>query len=76
VTNQEFTITLGKVLRRPTRFPLPAFVARLIFGEMADALLLASTRVVPACLQASGYTFQYPALEEALHHLLGQHQAP
>jgi len=76
VTNQEFTTTLGQVLRRPTRFPLPAFVARLIFGEMADALLLASTRVAPVRLPASGYTFQYPALEEALRHLLGQHQAP
>jgi uncharacterized protein (TIGR01777 family) len=74
VTNQEFTKTLGKVLRRPTVFPLPAFVARLVFGEMADALLLASTRVAPARLQASGYTFQYPVLEEALRHLLGQHQ--
>src|SRR5712691_2430939 len=76
VTNQEFTTTLGQVLRRPTRFPLPAFVARLIFGEMADALLLASTRVAPVRLQASGYTFQYPALEEALRHLLGKNQAP
>src|SRR5262252_1493018 len=37
VTNQAFTTTLGKVLRRPTRFPLPAFAARLLFGEMADA---------------------------------------
>jgi uncharacterized protein (TIGR01777 family) len=76
VTNQEFTTTLGQVLRRPTRLPLPAFVARLIFGEMADALLLASTRVAPVRLQASGYTFQYPALEEALRHLLGKNQAP
>jgi uncharacterized protein (TIGR01777 family) len=70
VTNQEFTTTLGRVLRRPTRLPLPAFAARLLFGEMADALLLASTRVTPARLVASGYTFQYPKLEEALRHLL------
>jgi uncharacterized protein len=76
VTNQEFTTMLGQVLRRPTRFPMPAFVARLVFGEMADALLLASTRVAPVRLQASGYTFQYPALEGALRHLLGKNQAP
>lgn len=76
VTNQEFTTVLGKVLRRPTRVPLPAFVARLVFGEMADALLLASTRVAPTRLQASGYTFRYPALEEALRHLLGKNQTP
>jgi len=75
VTNQAFTTTLGKVLRRPTRLPLPAFAARLIFGEMADALLLTSTRVAPVRLVASGYTFQYPELEAALQHLLGTPQA-
>jgi uncharacterized protein (TIGR01777 family) len=75
VTNQEFTTTLGKVLRRPTILPLPTFAAHLIFGEMADALLLASTRVVPAQLVASGYTFHYPEVEEALQHLLGTSQA-
>ena len=75
VTNYEFTKTLGKVLGRPTVVPLPAFAARLAFGEMADALLLASTRVVPARLQASGYTFQYPELEGALRHLLGKEAA-
>jgi uncharacterized protein (TIGR01777 family) len=74
VTNREFTMTLGKVLRRPTWLPLPAFAARLMFGEMADALLLASTRVTPARLVASGYTFQYPELEKALQHLLGTPQ--
>jgi hypothetical protein len=75
VTNQAFTTTLGKVLRRPTRLPLPAFTVRLMFGEMGDALLLASTRVAPARLMASGYTFQYPELEKALQHLLGTPQA-
>jgi uncharacterized protein (TIGR01777 family) len=75
VTNQEFTTTLGKVLRRPTKLPLPAFAARLMFGEMADALLLASTRVLPARLVASEYTFRHPALAEALQHLLGIPQA-
>ena len=75
VTNRAFTTTLGKVLRRPTRLPLPAFAARLLFGEMADALLLASTRVAPARLGASGYTFYYPELEAALQHLLGPPQA-
>src|SRR5215468_1103419 len=75
VTNQEFTTTLGKVLRRPTRLPLPAFAARLLFGEMADALLLASTRVAPVRLVESGYTFRYPELEAALQHLLGTPQA-
>ena len=71
VTNYEFTKTLGHVLRRPTIFPLPALVARLAFGQMADELLLASQRVQPAKLLAAGYAFRYPdlpaALERALH---------
>jgi len=70
VTNAEFTKKLGRVLSRPTIFPMPAFAARLVFGEMADALLLASTRVVPQALTASGYQFRYPELEPALRHLL------
>ena len=70
VTNAVFTHTLGHVLGRPTCIPLPSIAARLVFGEMADALLLASTRVEPAQLAASGYTFLYPDLEVALRHLL------
>ena len=70
VTNKQFTLTLGKVLNRPTFFSVPAAFLRLRFGEMADALLLASTRVEPARLQASGYAFQHPELESALRHVL------
>ena len=57
VTNAVFTKTLGKVLSRPTIFPIPAFGVRLLFGEMADALLLSSQRVESAVLQNSGYFF-------------------
>ena len=70
VTNRDFTQTLGRVLSRPTLFPMPAFVARLAFGEMADVLLLASTRVEPARLLETGFTFRYPDLESALRYLL------
>lgn len=70
VTNLEFTKTLGRVLRRPTILPVPAFAARLAFGEMADALLLASTRVVPEKLQATGFRFRQAEIEPALRHLL------
>jgi uncharacterized protein (TIGR01777 family) len=72
VTNQEFTKTLGRVIRRPTIFPMPAPAARLALGEMADSLLLASARVYPARLLTSGYSFRYPQLEPALRHLLGK----
>ena len=72
VTNLEFTKALGKVLSRPTLFPMPAFAARLAFGEMADAALLASTRVEPARLLQTGYTFRHPELAGALRHVLGR----
>ena len=72
VTNREFTKTLGRVLGRPTLFPMPAFAARLAFGEMADELLLASARVEPAKLVTSGYRFRAPELEGALRRLLGK----
>lgn len=72
VTNVHFTKTLGRVLKRPTVFPMPAFAARLIFGQMADEALLASARVKPARLNAAGFTFRYPELEGALRHVLGR----
>jgi|HubBroStandDraft_6_1064221.scaffolds.fasta_scaffold81430_2 uncharacterized protein (TIGR01777 family) len=72
VTNRDFTKTLGRVLRRPTVLPMPAFAARLAFGEMADELLLASTRVVPHRLEETAYKFRHPDLEPALRHLLGR----
>ena len=72
VANADFTRTLGRVLARPTLFPMPAFAARLAFGEMAKETLLASTRVDPARLRASGYKFRHPELEGALRHLLGK----
>jgi uncharacterized protein (TIGR01777 family) len=70
VTNSEFTKTLGHALSRPTIFTVPAFVARLAFGEMADATLLTSQRVEPALLKESGFVFKYPDLESALKHVL------
>jgi len=72
VTNREFTKTLGRVLGRPTVALLPAFAARLLFGEMADELLLAGARVEPAKLLLSGYRFLYPELEGALRGVLGK----
>ncbi len=70
VTNAEFTRTLGRVLARPTFFPVPAFGVRLAFGEMADALLLSSQRVEPVVLEEKGFPFYWPTLEPALWNLL------
>jgi hypothetical protein len=72
VTNLEFTKTLGRVLKRPTVLALPALAARLAWGQMAEELLLASTRMEPARLLAFNYKFRYPELEPALRHLLGK----
>ncbi len=70
VTNAEFTKTLGRVLSRPTIFPMPAFAAKLAFGQMGEELLLGSQRVRSARLTATGYAFQYPELQTALGHVL------
>ena len=70
VTNERFTKTLGDVLNRPTLMAMPAFAARLAFGEMADEMLLASQRVMPKRLNAVGFQFQYGDLETTLRHYL------
>ena len=75
VRNAEFTKVLAGVLHRPAIFPMPAFAARLAFGEMAEGLLLASQRVEPAKLLASQYSFQYSQLDSALAHLLRSHES-
>ncbi len=66
VTNQEFTKTLGKVLKRPTLFPLPVIVVKLLMGQMGEELLLAGNRVLPIKISEAGYQFQYEKLEGAL----------
>jgi uncharacterized protein (TIGR01777 family) len=72
VTNAEFTRALGAVLRRPTPFPVPAFVVRTVFGELGQELLLASNRAVPQAALASGFQFRYPEIRGALEHALKQ----
>jgi hypothetical protein len=70
VTNSEFTRVLAGVLSRPAIFPVPVFALRTLFGRMADEVLLASQRVEPARLAASGYSFQFGDLQAALGALL------
>ncbi len=70
VPQGELAKALGRVLSRPAVAPLPAFAVRLLFGEMGDELLLASTRVDSRRLRDSGYTFRRPKLTGALEHLL------
>ena len=70
VRNAEFTKALGAALHRPAIFPVPAFVLRLAMGEMADALLLASQRVMPKALEKLGHKFLQPGLSSALKRVL------
>ncbi len=72
VTNLQFTQALGAALHRPTVMPMPAFAARLVFGELADALLLSSLRARPARLAESGFEFRHGSLAAALEHQLGR----
>ena len=65
-TNREFTKALGKVVKRPTLMKMPAFVAKTVFGQMADELILSSTRVLPSVLMRNGYVHRYANLETAL----------
>jgi uncharacterized protein (TIGR01777 family) len=71
VTNREFTRILGRLLRRPTIFPLPGFAVRTLFGEMGQALLLEGNRVRPDKLERAGFSFHHRNLEEALRSELG-----
>ena len=73
VTNAGFTKTLGEVLGRPAKLPVPRFALAVRLGpEMADATALASQRVQPQQLQESGYEFSYPELEPALRATLAR----
>ena len=69
VTNAEFSQTLGKVLNRPAFLPVPAFVLKILLGEMAE-LLLGGQRVLPVQLEKAGFNFQFKALEQALRDVL------
>ncbi|MCF8335664.1 MAG: TIGR01777 family oxidoreductase [Bacteroidales bacterium] len=70
VTMKTFAATLGKVMKRPSWLPVPAFLLKLVFGEMAKEMMLQGQRVMPSKLQEMGFEFQYPTLEKALTDLL------
>lgn len=71
-TNKAFTKTLGRVIRRPTFMPVPAFAIKTLYGQMGKETVLASQRVQPARLLASGFEFSWPDLEGCLRHELGR----
>lgn len=68
--NAEFMAVLNRTLHKPG-LPMPAFLVRLLMGEMGEAFILASRRLEPCQLLATGYPFRYPELAVALRHELG-----
>ena len=72
IRNADYTRLLGRLLRRPAVAAVPRAALRVVFGELADTVLLASQRVVPAALTTSGYPFRQPGIEDALRAALGQ----
>jgi uncharacterized protein (TIGR01777 family) len=69
-SNRDYTKALGSALKRPTIFPMPAFMARLAFGEMADALLNSGQNVHPSCLLKAKFEFKATAIEQAFQQVL------
>jgi uncharacterized protein (TIGR01777 family) len=72
VTNYQYSKSLGKALSRPVIFKVPVFVLRLFLGEMADALLLASNRVIPQKLTDHGYKFLHPTIDQAFNSMFSK----
>jgi uncharacterized protein (TIGR01777 family) len=71
LTNKDFSKTLASALHRPLGPPIPKMVLKAMAGELAEALLLASTRVVPNKLERTEFKFTQPDLSSAFSHLLG-----
>ncbi|MFP6873107.1 MAG: TIGR01777 family oxidoreductase [Verrucomicrobiales bacterium] len=72
VSNRDFTMQLAKTLRRPAILPMPAFMIRLLFGEMVNETLLADLPVYSTRLRELDYQLRHPELAGALCHLLGK----
>ena len=75
VTNADFTRAFARQLGRPAFLPVPAFALRLLFGQLADEAILASGRVVPERLVASGFEYAHRDLDAGLAAALGDGQA-
>lgn len=67
---RKFARILGEALNRPAKLKVPPFALRLLYGEMADELLLSGQLVLPTRLQEAGFEFRYPELEDALRDIL------
>jgi NAD dependent epimerase/dehydratase family enzyme len=73
VRNAEFMRTLAKQLHRPTIVHVPAFVVRMMFGEMGEETVLSGQKIIPRQLIDSGFQFEHPGLDEALRYEMRSH---
>jgi uncharacterized protein (TIGR01777 family) len=69
--NRHFAKALGRALHRPSFFPAPALMVKLVLGEFGS-VILEGQRVIPKKLLQSGFVFRYPDIEKALQNILGQ----
>jgi NAD dependent epimerase/dehydratase family enzyme len=69
--NAEFTQALAAAVQRPALLPVPGFALKLLFGEMAEEIMLASQKIVPKAAEEAGFMFGHPELRGALRSLLG-----
>ena len=72
LTNRDFTRVLGRVLHRPTVFPVPRIALRVVVGEFADEGIVAGQRVLPTVLRETGYRFRHDTAEKALRWATGR----
>jgi uncharacterized protein len=72
VTNREFARALGRAMHRPSLFPVPSFVLKVMLGEMAGPLLLTGQRVIPQRALAAGFHFRYPEIDQAFRGMFGE----
>lgn len=70
LTYKEFFKIMSKVMNRPSWFHVPGFLLKLLFGEMAEELILSGQRAYPDRLLDAGFNFKYPELESALVEIL------
>ena len=74
VTNKVFSIALAEALNRPCLMPVPSFALKVLFGEMADELLLKGQRVIPRKALDMGFEFRFPEIHGALESIFGVQQ--
>ena len=72
ITNYQFTLKLGKELKKPAFFIIPSFIIKIVLGEMSEKLLLNGSAVYPKKLLDNGYDFEFKTIESALKNIINE----